>query len=444
MPEQPWSPFGPPGGGDLETLLKSPIRNSNDAIRLMRTARNVWELEEQRTRDVVSKIDDWLKPLATIDNAHRYLRNRGFNLTVAVVVCGRTRSEFSSLRERLRTYPRLNSGVMNLFDRATTALEASAEYLDILAGILRPTASRNVQAIHKLSEKVVITVAVAGVLITLPLAVAFLGEVGAGAAVAHVVRTGVTYALYFVGTNPVAGLAITDFVVGTLVAIGLSGGPEKFMESLTTAEGVGGTAIDIIIMRLTIRSGRPVPRGGGNRRSSNRPRRVQITGEKVKQDQNQITIRIKDVREIDDLPDQAPPSARVPAVAVSARGKTMKAIQDVRANPKVNRPDGWSCDDAAELLAQQLPGGRPEPVSVGDHVAYVYPAKNGPNQRVLDVTAVQFTDKNHHPLPQGVTSPRISWATIIAEGLEEAIDSGIFTREQHNKLVKLIQSWRPR
>ena len=117
-------------------------------------------------------------------------------------------------------------------------------------------------------------------------------------------------------------------------------------------------------------------------------------------------------------------------------------IQSVRADPKVDRPTGWSCDDAAELLTQRLPGGQPEPVSVGEHVAYVYPAK-GPNQRVLDITAVQFTDKNRHPLPKGVQSPRISWLTIVAEGLEDAIDSGIFTREQHNRFVKLIWSWRP-
>lgn len=119
-----------------------------------------------------------------------------------------------------------------------------------------------------------------------------------------------------------------------------------------------------------------------------------------------------------------------------------QVIQVVRADPRVDTPEGWSCDAAAELLGQKLSGGTPMPVSVGEHVAYIYPA-SGSNMRILDITAIQFTSRNLHPLPIGIQAPRISWTTIIAEGLDEPINSGIFTKDQHDKLVRLIVQWRP-
>ena len=49
-----------------------------------------------------------------------------------------------------------------------------------------------------------------------------------------------------------------------------------------------------------------MPRGGGGRSRSNKPppksRRIQVTGKKVKQTNNQITIKILAVKEVDDLP----------------------------------------------------------------------------------------------------------------------------------------------
>jgi len=142
---------------------------------------------------------------------------------------------------------------------------------------------------------------------------------------------------------------------------------------------------------------------------------------------------------------EIPPRSRASAAERAstigrALSKTEEAIQEVRLDPRVDRKLGWSCDDAAALLEEKLPGGETVPASVGEHVVYVYP-KQGPNQVFIDATAVQFTSRNAHPLPWGVKS-RLPWSQLVEAHLDGCVESGIFTHTQYELFLKLVNAWK--
>ena len=109
-----------------------------------------------------------------------------------------------------------------------------------------------------------------------------------------------------------------------------------------------------------------------------------------------------------------------PVVAPGAPNPVAVAIAQVRT------ANGLNCQTCAIGLERALPGGRVRPIS-GEgliHEVYLYQGK------VLDPTARQYVK----PSKAGVWTEE----ELARAGLKDAVDSGVFTPEQHGQFLKKL------
>ena len=94
---------------------------------------------------------------------------------------------------------------------------------------------------------------------------------------------------------------------------------------------------------------------------------------------------------------------------------------------KVRAKNGLNCQTCVRDLETALPGGRPRPHAGTNfyHESYSYQGK------VIDPTAAQYVK----PAKAGVWTE----AELQQAGLKEAVETGVFTPEQHVKFLEGLQ-----
>ncbi len=432
-------------------------------------------------------VRDFFRKLVTDDRLHAVFRNYGVNLTTATAICHDVVIRLNKLAEQCQI------GFGNrqaAWDAPVGSAHAAREYLLILNGEKSGNMSKLVADVTETAD-VSLKVLLVGTtaIIILPAVVSFVAEAGAVGVAAQAVRFGAQRAFMSVVSlvclNPVAAYEIIAFTVGTVFSIAMAGGPRNWVRGLATVEGGGGTALDIFVIYIAIRTGAPVPTSPRNRgrRPSVTPPLIpaepEISAPRVQYKRVQARVvanngeateaRVTQVDIVDELPPSTPQKLRsvqrlqldrprrppMPAGfhqlpegfdvgAARAAVRRARALPSSRAYPgSVEATHGGvcECNAVSEALKKEFStkGGTFPAGTGGDHDVYIFPrdAKMGEPRAYLDGTAAQYTE-----YVAGTEAGRgknlVPIARLVQENLDDCVKTGVFTAAQHKRFCDLV------
>jgi len=256
-------------------------------------------------------------------------------------------------------------------------------------------------------------------------------------------------AIAFVVEHYVLSEVIAYFAVGTIVNVLDAGGIEGFAEQLKTPEGAVRTAGDIIFFVAQVRAGR----------GSSQNTCVRIRGRVVQRTPQGVKIRVESVKEVHPAPaaparlgklNLAEMRNRFPGrnFAVRSTGAAPEALTKQCAPSVAGARQKYGerrdCNGHQEHHVANLPKNlRPEPLpsSIGGAHEIVVVTYEG-KRYIIDSSAKQFVRDPAHPGGALVDIQKIRALDAKKPGLrlEDALNSGVFSKEQHDEFATLCGS----